>query len=177
MNRKDQEATTVRLETSLIMSVPLDMQDLVYRLRAAPFLPAEATDLTAPHVTLLFVGFPDSALVERLRPALALEPEPRIEVELDGCGSFRRDDGTCNIHFRVIPNADLLALHKWAVDACRMLSWTPPTETSGENYRPHITIADGRLDPEPVLADLAKLDIPRMVVLRHLHFRAHPFGP
>lgn len=162
-----------QLETSLIMSVPPDVQTLVEALRAAPFLPAQATDLPAPHVTLLFIGFLDAALVERLRPALALEPEPQIEVELNGWGSFRRDDGTCNIHIRVTPQSDLLALHKWAEDACQLLSWTPPEETSGENYRPHITVADGRLDPDPVLAHLTEVGIPRKIVLSQLHFRAH----
>lgn len=164
-----------QFETSLIMSVPPDVWALVETLRATPFLPAQATDLPAPHVTLLFVGFPDSALVERLRPALALEPEPRVEVELNGWGAFRRDDGTCNIHIRVTPQSDLLALHKWAVDTCRLLSWTPPGETSGENYRPHITVADGRLDPDLVLARLAEVGIPRKIVLSQLHFRAHPW--
>jgi 2'-5' RNA ligase len=168
---------TVRLETSLIMSVPADIRDLVDGLRTAPTLPREASNLPAPHVTLLFVGFPDRALVERLRPALTPETEPRIEVEPDGCGIFRRDDGTCNIHIRVAPRADLLALHKWAVNTCRLLSWTPPAETSNENYRPHITIADGHLDPDPVVAALGKLDIPRKIVLRQLHFRAHPLQP
>lgn len=166
---------TIQLETSLIMSLPGSMTDLVNSLRAN--IPGDAANLPAPHVTLLFVGFPDKALVERLRPALAPEPEPRIEVELDGCGVFGRSDGTRNVHFRVKPQAELLALHTWAVETCRSLAWTPPGDTSGENYRPHITIADGHFDADPILAAVAKRDIPRRITLPQLHFRAHPLRP
>ncbi len=162
------------LETSLIFELSRGVRARVKALRAHPSLAAHAVDLSEPHVTALFVGCLSSSLVKRLKPALAVPPHPSIDAELLGWASFVRDDGTCNIHIRVRPEPNLIAVHQWVLQVCRRVSWTPPADTSDDSYVPHITVADGRLDPDRVLEALAGADVSSRVTLNRLQLRAHP---
>jgi 2'-5' RNA ligase len=160
-------------ETSLILKLSSDLSARVKAFRNDPLLAVHARNLTEPHLTALFIGFAGSPLVDGLRSALAAPPWQKLDVEISGWGTFRRTDGTCNIHLRVIASTDLLAFHDWAVKVCRQLCWEPPEDTSGKHYRPHITVADGDLDPDPVLRALATVQLPRKAILSQPQFRAH----
>jgi len=162
------------LETSLIFELSWGMRARVKALRAHPSLAAHAVDLSEPHVTALFVGCLSRSLVKRLKLALVAPPHPAIDVELLGWANFERNDGTCNIHIRVKPEPSLIAVHQWALQVCRRVSWTPPADTSDDNYAPHITVADGRLDSVRVLGALAGADVPSRVTLTRLQLRSHP---
>lgn len=161
-------------ETSLIFELCPEVLARVKALMAHPRLATYAEGLSQPHVTALFVGFLSAPLLEALKPELALPPCQVIDAGLTGWGFFKRDDGTCNLHLRVRPEPDLLAVHQWALDVCRRFFWTPPALGSGDNYVPHITVADGDLDPDAVLADMEGVAIPTWATLGRLQLRAHP---
>lgn len=161
-------------ETSLIFELCPQALARVEALMAHPLLAGHAEGLPRPHVTALFVGFLSGPMLEALRPELAVPPRQVIDAGLTGWGFFRRDDRTCNIHIRVRAEPDLLAVHQWALDVCRRFLWTPPADVSADNYVPHITVADGPLDPDAVLAELGATAIPSRVTLSRLQLRAHP---
>jgi hypothetical protein len=75
----------------------------------------------------------------------------------------------------VRPEPDLIAVHQWALSVCRRFFWTPPADASADNYMPHITVADGLLDPDAVLGELEGVAIPSRVMLNRLQLRAHPW--
>lgn len=166
---------TSLFETSLIFELCPEVVARVKALMAHPLLAGHAEGFPQPHVTALFVGFPSATMLEALKPELAVPPHQVIDAGLTGWGCFRRDDGTCNIHLRVRPEPDLLAVHQWTLDVCRRFFWTPPAQGSAANYVPHITVADGPLDPDAVLAELEGVAIPTRVTLSRLQLRAHPW--
>lgn len=161
-------------ETSLIFELSPEVLARVRALMELPQLAGHAEGLPQPHLTVLFVGFLTEAMLEALKPELAVPPHRVIDAGLTGWGFFGREDGTCNLHLRIRPEPDLLAVHQWALDVCRRFFWTPPADISADNYVPHITVADGSLDPGAVLAELAGVAIPSRVKLSSLQLRAHP---
>jgi 2'-5' RNA ligase len=162
-------------ETSLIFELCPEVQARVKALRSHPLLAAHAEGLSQPHVTALFAGFLSGPLLEDLKPELAVAPHQVIDAGLAGWGFFRRDDGTCNVHIRVRPEPDLIAVHQWALAVCRRFSWTPPADLSADNYVPHITVADGPLDPDAVLREFEGAALPLRATLSRLQLRAHPW--
>jgi 2'-5' RNA ligase len=160
-------------ETSLIFEPSPEVVARVLAFRTHPRLAAYTKELSRPHVTALFVGHLSDSKVRSLELALALPPHQTIEAGLLGWGRFARSDGTVNLHIRVEPVTELLAVHQWALQVCRKHDWTPPADTSAKNYMPHITVADGPLDPSSVMHDLGNASVPPHVTLLNLQFRAY----
>jgi 2'-5' RNA ligase len=162
-------------ETSLTFELSTEVSARVKLLMAHPLLAGHTDGLSQPHVTALFMGFLSGSMLEALKPELAAPPHKVIDAGLTGWGFFRRDDGTCNIHIRVRPEPDLVAVHQWALGVCRRFFWTPPADVSADNYVPHITVADGLLDPDATLGELKGVALPSRVTLSRLQLRAHPW--
>ena len=174
---KTMDAAASLFETSLIFELSPEALAQVKALMAHPLLAGHAEGLPEPHVTALFVGVLNGSMLETLKPELAAPPKQVIDAGLTGWGFFRRDDGTCAIHIRVRPEPDLIAVHQWALSVCRRFFWMPPANTSADNYVPHITVADGLLDPDAVLEALEGVAIPSRVMFNRLQLRAHPWRP
>ncbi len=162
-------------ETSLIFELSPEVLAWVKALMAHPLLAGHTEGLSQPHVTALFVGVLSGPMLEALKPELVAPPHQIIDAGLTGWGFFRRDDGTCSLHIRVRPEPDLIAVHQWALGVCRRFFLTPPADISADNYVPHITVADGLLDPDAVLGALEGVATQSRVTLSRLQLRAHPW--
>jgi 2'-5' RNA ligase len=160
-------------ETSLIFELSSPIAARVMELRRRLQLAAYTAALRRPHMTLLFIGVLTEPLVEDLKPEICVSPYSDIEAPLNGWGVFQRSDGTCNIHLRVRPGPELIAAHQWALNVCRCHLWTPPPDVNGQNYVPHITVADGAREASAILRSLENSAIPSRLRLTTLKLRAH----
>ena len=169
------KTSTSLFETSLIYELCPVVLEQVKALRLRPLVSHYAAGLPQPHVTALFMGFLGQSLLEAVKPEIAVPPYQFIDAELQGWGYFIRNDETFNVHIRVKPEPNLIAVHQWALRVCHRFCCTPPADISGDNYVPHITIADGVIDPDLVLGALKNVTIPAHVVLSRMQIRAHPW--
>lgn len=89
------------------------------------------------HLTLRFVGEVDRHGVDDIAAALAHVHCPRLMLRVDGVGAFGRDGHPHSLWAGVVPDPDLLRLHR-AIDRALVRIGLPP---EGRAFRPHITVA------------------------------------
>lgn len=164
----------VRYETALVFDVSRAVHAAVARLRERSVLSGHASWQARPHLTILFVGFPDRETLERLERALRGPPFATLEVPLSGFGCFETQGVITNLHIAVEPVPELLAVHEWARSRCESVGWQPPPEYVGSHYLPHITVFGEIEAPLGTMKAFSGRKIPSRARLGGLDLRAHP---
>jgi len=95
------------------------------------------------HLTLRYIGDVDPRAGDDIVEALETVQARRFELALDGIGSFERGGRIETLWAGVTPHTALTALHH-KLDHALVRLGLPP---EGRAYRPHITLARGRMGP------------------------------
>jgi 2'-5' RNA ligase len=161
-------------ETSLILRVSPELHDSIEEIRAKLAISASMPQ-TRPHLTLLFVGILERAVLDRIEHELRAPPFASLEVRLRGLDSFSRSGVLENIHIRVERSPEIVAFHDWALSVCRRAGWAPPSDISGPNYLPHVTIFGNIAVPPYTMEKINLPVIPTSTRLHDLRLRAHPW--
>jgi RNA 2',3'-cyclic 3'-phosphodiesterase len=93
------------------------------------------------HLTLRYIGDVDARTADDIAELLASTTARRFEIALSGVGSFEKRGRVDTLWAGVSPHAPLAALHH-KIDHALVRLGLPP---EGRAYRPHITIARGRM--------------------------------
>jgi 2'-5' RNA ligase len=106
----------------------------------ARWVPYKATEPSAPHVTVLYVGDVDTSklLAVLLAAQRVVTETPPIEIDFNGVGYFDSDEKRVAFA-RVIPTADLDTLHNLLREALRSLG--VEVKHFAREYVPHLTLA------------------------------------
>jgi RNA 2',3'-cyclic 3'-phosphodiesterase len=95
------------------------------------------------HLTLRYIGDVDGRTAADVAELLESITARRFEIALAGCGSFDKRGRIDTLWAGVTPQAPLAALHH-KIDHALVRLGLPPERRA---YRPHITIARGRMGP------------------------------
>ena len=88
------------------------------------------------HITLVFLGEADTNQLEELDMALSRLNIASFDLQINGLGLFGKDLAH-NLHARVSPIPELLALQKKLVTLARRAGFAPETR----RFSPHVTLA------------------------------------
>src|SRR5262245_49724208 len=169
--------TSAPYESALVYPLPPIVVELVGALRRHLGLGAPPEFQLAPHLTVLSLGRLDGAKLLTLWHCLHAYRQETVAVRLHEFGTFGAEGRITNIHIRIIPSPELLALHSRVLQACRRFSWFVPGPHVGSGYTPHASI----LDHLEVRSDDCSLPEPTWTVgqplkLEHLHMTAKLLG-
>ncbi len=114
------------------------------------------------HLTLRFIGDVDARTGDDILLALAAIRAAPFDIALDGVGSFDRKGRIDTLWAGVSPHDRLASLHK-KIDNALVRTGLP---AEGRAYRPHITLARGRVvgSVDPFLSANAALTSPPFTV-------------
>jgi len=132
-----------RYESALVYALPDDVVAHVEALRRSLGVEAPPEFQLEPHLTVLFLGHMDGTQLLALWQCLHQHRGATTEVGLQNLGTFRSGSRVTNIHIRVAPGAEILALHERVRQACSQFRWFAPGPYVGSGYTPHISVFDG----------------------------------
>jgi 2'-5' RNA ligase len=164
-------------ESALVYPLPPLMVELVGALRRHLGLGAPPEFQLAPHLTVLSLGRLDGAQLLTLWHCLHAYRQETVAVRLHEFGTFGAEGRITNIHIRITPSPELLALHSRVLQACMRFPWFVPGPYVGPGYTPHVSI----LDHLEVRSDDCPLPEPTWTVgqplrLERLHMTAKLLG-
>src|SRR5215475_384792 len=169
--------TSAQYESALVYPLPPIVVKLVEALRHHLGLGAPPEFQLAPHLTVLSLGRLDGAQLLTLWHCLHAYRQETVAVRLHEFGTFGAEGRITNIHIRIIPSSELLALHSRVLQACMRFPWFVPGPYVGPGYTPHVSI----LNHLEVRSDDCQLPEPTWTVgqplrLEHLHMTAKLLG-
>jgi hypothetical protein len=129
-------------ESALVYPLPPRVVELVGALRCHLGLGAPPEFQLAPHLTVLSLGRLDGAKLLTLWHCLHTYRQETVAIRLDEFGTFGAGGRITNIHIRIAPSPELLALHSRVLQACMRFPWFVPGPYVGPGYTPHVSILD-----------------------------------
>lgn len=161
-------------ETAFVFDASDELRLAVMRLRQQSILSNLANRQARPHLTILFLGFPDAGTLALLEKELRNPPFESLEVPLSGVDCFETHGIMTNLHLLVEPIPQLKEIHDWARSRCEVIGWQPPQSYVGTRYIPHITIFGNINEPLETMEAFAQYDLPTSARLEGMELRTHP---
>ena len=129
----------------------------------------------APHLTVLSLGRVDGAQLLTLWHRLHAYRQETVAVRLQEVGTFGAGDRITNIHIRIAPSPELLALHNRVLQACMRFPWFVPGPYVGPGYTPHVSILNNlEVQPDDCQLPGPPWTLGQQLRLEHLHVNAKP---
>src|SRR5215510_10347721 len=165
--------TSAPYESALVYPLPPLVVKLVAALRRHLGLGAPPEFQLAPHLTVLSLGRLDGAKLLTLWHCLHAYRQETVAVRLHEWGTFGAEGRITNLHIRIIPSPELLALHNQVLQACMQFPWFVPGPYVGPGYTPHVSILDHlEVRPDDLHLPGPTWTVGQPLRLDHLHMNA-----
>jgi 2'-5' RNA ligase len=167
--------TSAQYESALVYPMPPIVVEMVGALRRHLDLGAPPEFQLAPHLTVLSLGRMDGAQLLTLWHRLHAYRQETVAVRLQEVGTFGAGGRITNIHIRIAPSPELLALHNRVLQACMRFPWFVPGPYVGPGYTPHVSILDHlEVQPDDCQLPGPPWTLGQQLRLEHLHMNAKP---
>jgi 2'-5' RNA ligase len=167
--------TSAQYESALVYPMPPIVVEMVGALRRHLDLGAPPEFQLAPHLTVLSLGRVDGAQLLTLWHRLHAYRQETVAVRLQEVGTFGAGGRITNIHIRIAPSPELLALHNRVLQACMRFPWFVPGPYVGPGYTPHVSILDHlEVQPDDCQLPGPPWTLGQQLRLEHLHVNAKP---
>jgi 2'-5' RNA ligase len=165
--------TSAQYASALVYPMPHVLVERVGALRRHLGMGAPPEFQLEPHLTVLSLGHMDGAKLLTFWQCLHDYRQETVEVRLQEFGTFCVGGRITNIHIRIAPSPELLALHSRVLRACTRFPWFVPGPYVGPGYTPHISILDHlEVRPDDFQLPGPTWTVGQQLRLDHLHMNA-----